>query len=221
MGLLLFYLATVGSSYFITLTTAFQMFKDIGDAGYKFKVEKMSELADLISPDQKRMNLVTRLIPIINIFAALGNGVDYIKNREDVLYQLSLYNAVEEMTDEEKSYYSLKPSAIRSLKIAIDSSVETKKQQFNIELKAIKTEEGTKLAINGSEDMTYDQDEAVEFIYYGVKKYKSVAEFMKAYKADSKKVYEEYLDYCANQEKTDLKKNQNKESSEKTKIKKK
>ncbi len=202
MEFLLFYLATVGAGYFMTLSTMFKMVRDIGDSGYKLNAKKFSELSSMISPEQKKINTITRFLPLVNILAAFKAGVDYVNNRDDILYELSLLNAIEEMTDKEKEEYSKHPTALKCFLITIESEAEKDRPNRTIEIKSVETEQGEKLIIKGeSEARTYDKEEIARFLHYGLNKYKDPRDFIAAYKEDGKKVYEEFLEYSSEQEK--------------------
>ncbi len=212
MGFVVLYLGSIALSYFIIGTTAFQMARDIGNSGGKFNLNKLSDLSSLVNPEQKKLGKIMKFVPFLNVLYALKEGMEYVGNREDVLYQLSTFGAVEEMTEEEKKEFEKHPTGLNCF--LISAKADSDKKKPNIEIKIEKTEEGTKVEVNSQDYTDKEKELAEQFFKYGIEKYGGVSEFADALRKNSDQIREEFIESF-----TKVNENNTSKESEKTEDK--
>jgi len=204
MGFVVLYLGTVALSYFIVGTTAFQMARDIGNSGGKFNLNKLSDLTSLVNPEQKKLGKIMKFVPFLNILYALKEGMDYIGNKDDVLYQLSTFGAIEEMTDEEKKEFEKHPTALNCFLISAKSDADKKAPK--VEIKIDKTEQGTEVKVDSDVYSDKEKELAASFLKYGIDKYGSLNEFADALKTNGDQVRNDFIASLANASEKDANK---------------
>ena len=124
MELLLFWLGTSITSYFMELTNELRMFKDVADAGYKIDLKKMSELQKQLNPDASKITFLSMLIPIFNIMQVLKNTIQYNNIRPMILDSLNAIDVLEEMTEFEKQEYSKKPTLLNAIIVPLKTEIK-------------------------------------------------------------------------------------------------
>ena len=102
MGFLIFWLGTSVASIGLTFANELRVFKDIADAGYKIDINKFSELGKQIDPQQKKITLLSMLIPMYNLMTVLQSVINYNNRRSYFLDSLHVMNILEEMSEIEK-----------------------------------------------------------------------------------------------------------------------
>ncbi len=191
MELLLLYLGSIALSFFITGTTTFQMARDIGNSGGKFNIEKLTKLSSLINPELQKISRIMKFVPFLNVLFSMAEGMQYLGNKEDTLYQLSIFGAIEEMTDEEKKDFEKRPTGLNCLLISAKSDSDKKKPKVDIKIE--KTEEGTKVKIDSPDYTDKEKELAAQFFKYGIEKYGGVSEFADALRKNSDQIRNEFL----------------------------
>lgn len=134
---LIIWITTILTSVGADISLAFKMIKDVADSGYKIKMDRMKEVSDALNPNVKQMNNFIKLIPIINLMKSFSDLVEYSKARNRVFDSLNVLDCVEEMTDEEKEQYMLKPTAFNAIVIYAKSKIkeEEKDEKITISFK--------------------------------------------------------------------------------------
>ena len=191
MGFIVLYLGSIALSYFITGSTAFQMARDIGNSGGKFNLDKLSSLSSLVNPEQKQLARIMRFVPFLNVLYAMKEGIEYVGHKDDILYQLSTFGAVEEMTDEEKKDFEKHPSALNCFLISAKADSEKKKPKIDIKINM--TEEGAKVKVDSPDYTDKEKELAEQFFKYGIDKYGGVGEFADALRKNSDQVRNEFI----------------------------
>ena len=122
MGLLFVWLGTSVASFGLEIANELRVFKDAADAGYKIDINK---LADLKNFKTSKIMFLSLLIPIVNIMQVVQNTIKYNAARETILDQLSLVDALEEMSDVEKQEYLKKPTGLNAILILLKAKMIT------------------------------------------------------------------------------------------------
>ena len=114
-----FWLGTIALSVEIDFSTDLKMLKDVYDAGYKIKTENLDRYNNLSVPDGEQdtsnFNLLTIIVPIINILEMSRQRFEYDKNKEDFINMLELSGALEVMSPLEKEIYDKHPNVLSAL----------------------------------------------------------------------------------------------------------
>ncbi len=129
---LIIWITTVLASIGADTSLAFKMIKDVADSGYKIKLDRMKEVSDALNPNVKQMNNFIKLIPVINLMKSFSDLVEYSNVRNNLLDEFSVLDCVEEMTDEEKKQYMLKPTAINAIVIYAKSKIKKEEKDKKI-----------------------------------------------------------------------------------------
>ena len=129
---LIIWITTVLASIGADTSLAFKMIKDVADSGYKIKLDRMKEVSDALNPNVKQMNNFIKLIPVINLIKSFSDLVEYSNLRTNLLDEFSVLDCVEEMTDEEKKQYMLKPTAINAIVIYAKSKIKKEEKDKKI-----------------------------------------------------------------------------------------
>lgn len=115
MKIVVLWISTVAASFCIELTNELRMFKDVADAGYKINIDRLSDLSKKLNPDASKITLLSMLIPIFNIIQVFDRMVKYNNIRPMLLDQLSIIDALEEMSEIEKQEYQKKPTGLNAI----------------------------------------------------------------------------------------------------------
>ena len=115
MKIVVLWISTVAASFCIELTNELRMFKDVADAGYKINIDRLSDLSKKLNPDASKITLLSMLIPIFNIIQVFDRMVKYNNIRPMLLDQLSIIDALEEMSEIEKQEYLKKPTGLNAI----------------------------------------------------------------------------------------------------------
>lgn len=115
MKIVVLWISTVAASFCIELTNELRMFKDVADAGYKINIDRLSDLSKKLNPDASKITLLSMLIPIFNIIQVFERITKYNNTRPMLLDQLSIIDALEEMSEIEKQEYLKKPTGLNAI----------------------------------------------------------------------------------------------------------
>lgn len=109
------------------ITNELRMFKDAADAGYKIDVKRLSELGMQLNPNATKETLLSMLIPIFNVMQVFQRTIQYNNVRPMILDQLSVIDALEEMTESEKAEYLKNPTGLNTLVVPLKSEIRLSK----------------------------------------------------------------------------------------------
>lgn len=149
----------------ISLETAIEikLYKDVADAGYKINYSKIAENKNQSEYINQKFSLLMLLMPIYNIIAVLNNLINYINNRDTILFQLNIMNVLEELSEEEKEEYSKNPSGLKAILYSVKANMEsTISENINEE----KIEE--KIDLTNAEHITVTVNNQKNDIYYEI-----------------------------------------------------
>lgn len=133
LEVLTFYFCMGLIGFSMNVSIFFKIFKDIGDAGFKISNSKK---IDKNKDNNIRNNVLFLLFtPGVNILFAFVYLKRYLDNRFALLDNFLLDDMIEEMTEEEKTEYQKKPTAINSLLTPL--KVELKQKEKNDEEAAV------------------------------------------------------------------------------------
>lgn len=127
MELLVLWLGTTIASFCMEMSNELRMFKDVADAGYKIDIRRLSELSEQLNPNAQNVALLSMLIPIFNIMQVLKRSAQYISARPMMLDQLSVLDALEEMSEIEKQEYQKKPTGLNAILIPLKAEIRMSK----------------------------------------------------------------------------------------------
>ena len=129
-----FWLGTIALSFGIDFSTDLKMLKDVYDAGYKIKTENLDRYNNLSTldgdNDTSKLDILTKIVPMINIMEVSRQRVEYNKNRENLLNMLDISGALEEMTPLEKEVYQKHQSVVGA--ILLDIMVAKRLNKSNV-----------------------------------------------------------------------------------------
>ena len=106
------------------VSLSLKMIKDVADSGYKLKYDKMKEVSETLNPNVQQMNDIIKFIPLINVMESFYKLIEYGKVRYMFADNLKTLDCVEEMTEEEKKQYALKPTGFNAIKVSLKSSIK-------------------------------------------------------------------------------------------------
>lgn len=115
MKIVVLWISTVAASFCIELTNELRMFKDVADAGYKINIDRLSDLSKKLNPDASKITLLSMLIPIFNIIQVFERITKYNNIRPMLSDQLSIIDALEEMSEIEKQEYQKRPTGLNAI----------------------------------------------------------------------------------------------------------
>lgn len=127
MKIVVLWISTVAASFCIELTNELRMFKDVADAGYKINIDRLSDLSKKLNPDASKITLLSMLIPIFNIIHVFERITKYNNIRPMLLDQLSIIDALEEMSEIEKQEYLKKPTGLNAILVPFKLEVRIAK----------------------------------------------------------------------------------------------
>lgn len=127
MKIVVLWISTVAASFCIELTNELRMFKDVADAGYKINIDRLSDLSKKLNPDASKITLLSMLIPIFNIIQVFERITKYNNTRPMLLDQLSIIDALEEMSEIEKQEYLKKPTGLNAILVPFKLEVRIAK----------------------------------------------------------------------------------------------
>lgn len=127
MKIVVLWISTVAASFCIELTNELRMFKDVADAGYKINIDRLSDLSKKLNPDASKITLLSMLIPIFNIIQVFERITKYNNIRPMLLDQLSIIDALEEMSEIEKQEYLKKPTGLNAILVPFKLEVRIAK----------------------------------------------------------------------------------------------
>lgn len=127
MKIVVLWISTVAASFCIELTNELRMFKDVADAGYKINIDRLSDLSKKLNPDASKITLLSMLIPIFNIIQVFERITKYNNIRPMLLDQLSVIDALEEMSEIEKQEYLKKPTGLNAILVPFKLEVRIAK----------------------------------------------------------------------------------------------
>lgn len=127
MKIVVLWISTVAASFCIELTNELRMFKDVADAGYKINIDRLSDLSKKLNPDASKITLLSMLIPIFNIIQVFERITKYNNIRPMLLDQLSVIDALEEMSEIEKQEYQKRPTGLNAILVPFKLEVRIAK----------------------------------------------------------------------------------------------
>lgn len=127
MKIVVLWISTVAASFCIELTNELRMFKDVADAGYKINIDRLSDLSKKLNPDASKITLLSMLIPIFNIIQVFERITKYNNIRPMLLDQLSIIDALEEMSEIEKQEYQKRPTGLNAILVPFKLEVRIAK----------------------------------------------------------------------------------------------
>ena len=127
MEFLALWLGTCVASFGMEITNELRMFKDAADAGYKIDVKRLSKLGMQLNPNATKETLLSMLIPIFNVMQVFQRTIQYNNVRPMILDQLSVIDALEEMTESEKAEYLKNPTGLNALVVPLKSEIRLSK----------------------------------------------------------------------------------------------
>lgn len=127
MEFLALWLGTSIASFGMEIANELRMFKDVADAGYKVDVKKLSELGKQLNPNATKTTLLSMLIPILNITQVFQRILQYNNARPTILDQLSVIDALEEMSEIEKTEYLKNPTGLNALIVPLKTEIRLSK----------------------------------------------------------------------------------------------
>lgn len=153
MGLLILWIGTSFASFGMEIANELRMFKDAADAGYKVDVKRLSELEKQLNPNATKVTLLSMLIPIFNVMKVFQRTIQYNNIRPMILDQLSVIDALEEMSEIEKTEYLKNPTGLNALIVPLKSETRLSKAA------SIKINEG-----NEHSEIYYEMGESLDDI---------------------------------------------------------
>lgn len=112
---LIFWIASIITSFSMEISNELRMFKDAADAGYKIDIKRLSELGEQLNPNTSKNTLLSMLVPISNIMQIYQRTIQYNNARSMILTQLGVMDVLEEMTEKEKEEYQQKPTDLNAI----------------------------------------------------------------------------------------------------------
>jgi len=153
MELLVLWLGTSITSFFMEMANELRMFKDAADAGYKIDIRRLSDLSKQLNPNASKATLLSILIPIFNIMQVFQRTVQYNNVRPMILDQLNVMDALKEMSEMEKQEYQKKPTGLNALLIQLRAEIRISRAA------SIKIETDTEKS-----EIFYEMDDSLENI---------------------------------------------------------
>lgn len=153
MEFLVLWLGTIVASFGLEIAKELRMLKDVADAGYKINMERLSEIHKQINQDVPNATLQSMLIPVLNVMLVFQRTVQYYQARPMILSQLSVIDALEEMSEIEKTEYLKKPTGLNAL------IIQTKAETRLLNAKKIQIKDG-----NDYSEFYYEMGESLDDI---------------------------------------------------------
>lgn len=136
-------IGTVAITFTLEFYNELKMLKKLADEGYKINFDTVYDINDILIPQTPKARIIYMLIPGLNLYQ-VGERIKAFNNKGlNELGDLDKSEYLEKMTDEEKEFYSERPSGIRAFKIL-------KKSEENI---------------NDSEVHIYEKDDKSKLYY--------------------------------------------------------
>ena len=133
MQYFIIYVASILVSLGMDFDYALQFAKDVVDAGGKFNVDKIEDIYKCIPELDRRISKFARFIPIFNVAYSISNRLTYETRRNDILMQLNMIGAIDQLTEEEKEEYNKRPTRFNALMTICKT---TKKEVNDFEMDA-------------------------------------------------------------------------------------
>lgn len=127
MSFLIFWLLSIVGTITTEVVMVFDRFKYLGENGYKINVNnyQTSGYKSIINSNKENKNALLQLIiPGLNLLTAFKETLNYIINKEDMLFVLKETGAAVEMNRYEKAKFLSKPTGINALLVACESEIE-------------------------------------------------------------------------------------------------
>lgn len=112
MGPMVFWIGSILEAFIFNGMNSKRLYKDLADAGYKFK------FTDDMVVDLKESPLYRRFIPILNLVDTANNILEYNYFVGNTIEYLKREGMVSPMSKEEIKYYQMKPTAKTAMLIA-------------------------------------------------------------------------------------------------------
>lgn len=125
MSIILIWLSSIIITKGMKLITGLKIFKDIGNEGYKFKYDSISEFK------VDEYNKYFDLIPFYNILNIMMISSQYINNKDFTLSQFCNLDLLEEMNDEEKKIFQKRPNGMTVIYLTALSKIKEEIEREN------------------------------------------------------------------------------------------
>lgn len=113
--IILMYMGTVLSSFFIHVNSRFKIFKYILDLGYKVNDKKIDRFKKIVNKYITDIDYFTMIIPIYNIIKFVKKRRKYINEISMLLNKMIILNIVEKMNEFEVEEYFQKSIWLRAM----------------------------------------------------------------------------------------------------------
>lgn len=123
MNFLVLWLGTSIAIFIMEIANELRMFKDVADFGYKIDVNRLSELGKQLNPNANKITLLSMLIPVLNVIQVFQRTIQYNNIRTMILDQLRVIDALEEMSEMEKSEYLKNPTRLNAFIVPLKSEI--------------------------------------------------------------------------------------------------
>ena len=123
MNFLVLWLGTSIAIFIMEIANELRMFKDAADFGYKIDVNRLSELGKQLTPNANKITLLSMLIPVLNVMQVFQRTIQYNNIRTMILDQLRVIDALEEMSEMEKSEYLKNPTRLNAFIVPLKSEI--------------------------------------------------------------------------------------------------
>ena len=123
MNFLVLWLGTSIAIFIMEIANELRMFKDVADFGYKIDVNRLSELGKQLNPNANKITLLSMLIPVLNVMQVFQRTIQYNNIRTMILDQLRVIDALEEMSEMEKSEYLKNPTRLNAFIVPLKSEI--------------------------------------------------------------------------------------------------
>ena len=127
MDFLVLWLGTSVASFGMEIANELRIFKDVADAGYKVDIKRLSELGKQLNPNAKKITFLSGLIPIFNVMQVFQRTMQYNNVRPFILDQLSVIDALEEMSEIESEEYLKNPTGLNALIVPLKTEIRLSK----------------------------------------------------------------------------------------------
>ena len=125
MSIILIWLSSIVITKGMKLITGLKIFKDIGNEGYKFKYDSISEFK------VDEYNKYFDFIPFYNILNIMMISSQYINNKDFTLSQFCNLDLLEEMNDEEKEIFQKRPNGMTVVYLTARSKAKEEIEREN------------------------------------------------------------------------------------------
>lgn len=121
------WLVTILLSTGISVANELRMYKDAADNGYRIDGRNLNVNSKIYHTNIIKNLSIALLIPFLNIITSVTNVMAYNLNRHQLLDNLNMLDALEDMTNEEKEKYQKFPTGLHALILMIKNAIKLSK----------------------------------------------------------------------------------------------